>query len=174
MLTWVDIETTGLLHEQDQILEVAALVTDNELREVAASSWVLHYDLPALPDSRVNAYVREMHAKNKLWDECAVSSRSAADVEQELLTFLRQYTERGTTPCCGSSVAFDRAFLRRYMPQAEAHFHYRSVDVSTLGELASRWYPEVNDRKKAEAHRALPDIRESVEYLRFLRARVMR
>lgn len=185
MLLWIDTETTGLDPDKDALLEVALVVTTNDLTEVHAASWVLPFDQGAHPHP-IHEIVQKMHAGNGLWEECArragkdhqdpvggVAMREHA--AREILAELRRWTERGRAPLCGSTVSFDRNFLRRHMPEVEAHFSHRHVDVSTLGELAERLYPEAwAGRPKAEAHRALPDIRHSIKLMEYWRETVLR
>jgi len=175
MLAWIDLETTGLDYTTCGILEVALVITDNDLTEVHAESHVLHYHGdPA--GMGVDPYVIAMHTKNGLWAECAAGDKKDKSlVEADLLAAMRRFTEPRTVPMCGSTIAFDRMFLRRNMPALEKHFHYRNVDVSTVGELAARWYPEKWDKRpKGDAHRALTDIRQSVELARYWRREVFR
>lgn len=177
MLLWIDLETTGLDPQKDAILEVALLVTDNELNEVHAESHVLPFDLATA--GAVNSYVVEMHGNNGLWDACLAAKqdrRDPADTYCSVLESMRRYTESKTTPICGSTIAFDRAFLRQHAPFVEAHFSHRNLDVSVLGEVAARWAPEVwskRPRPGDDAHRALPDIRGSVELLKYWRSTVL-
>lgn len=180
MLIWCDTETTGLKPKDDALLEVAIVVTDNGLNEVAAQSWVL----PLAPDDprRVNAHavVQEMHAKNGLWDECAALADETlpgyVEVKvADILAFVRQYTEAKSGPICGSTIGFDRAFLEHHMPEVAAHFSHRNLDVSVFTELALRFYPEAYEKRpKGGGHRALPDIRASIEMLRYWRSTVLR
>lgn len=176
MLAWIDLETTGLEPEKCEILEVALVITDNELNEVDAASWVL----PAkCSEHESNPFIVKMHTENGLWQECEApeamrnfGTRESArsQVAHEVLERLRRWTGMKDGPICGSTIAFDRGFLKRHMPTVEAHFSHRNLDVSVLGELAKLWAPEVWDaRPKGGGHRALPDIRGSVELLKYWR-----
>lgn len=176
MLAWIDVETTGLDPQHDALLEVALVVTDNELAEVARGAVVLPFERG--PAFKCDAKVLAMHEANGLWDDCACADAAHVDSgvqEARLLELLRRYVEPKTTPMCGSTIGFDRAFLRAHMPRLEAHFHYRNVDVSTIGELAARWYPEAwAKRPRADgAHRALGDVLGSIELLRYWREHAM-
>ncbi len=183
VLLWVDLETTGLDPVKDAILEIALLVTDNDLHEVYAENHVLPFDLEAevAGGRKVDPYVLEMHRKNDLWTACAAAlpdlnaTDAAAEIFCRVLDSVRRFTEPRTTPICGSTVAFDRGFLKVHAPALERHFSHRNLDVSVVGELAARWYPEVwEKRPRGDAHRALPDIRGSVELLRYWRGSVLR
>lgn len=178
MLLWVDLETTGLDPAKDAILEIALLVTDNELNEVYAESHVLPFDLSTA--GAIDPYVVKMHGSNGLWDVCLAAKQDghdSADVYYSVLTSMHRFTEPRTTPICGSTVAFDRAFLRHHADFVEKHFSHRNLDVSVFGELAARWYPEVWVNRPSpgnNAHRALADIRQSIALLKYWRATILR
>ena len=171
MLAWIDLEMTGLDPQRHVILEIATLVTDDELRLVAEGPHlVVHQPPEAL--SRMDDHVRRMHTDSGLLGEVESSAVSLADAGGATLAFLREsIAEPGTAPLCGNSVGMDRRFLARYLPEIENFLHYRSVDVSSVKELARRWQPEVlaNAPEKAKNHQALDDIRESLEELRWYR-----
>ncbi len=171
-LVWVDLEMTGLDPETCTIVEIATLITDQDLGIVAEGpSLVIR---PPDEDlARMNDFVRELHRKSGLLDRIQASTVTLADAERQTRAFLEEHVPKGVSPLCGNSVWKDRAFLERYMPDVVAHLHYRMIDVSTLKELVRRWYPPARHApKKKEAHRALDDIRESIEELRWYRARV--
>jgi oligoribonuclease len=184
MLAWIDLETTGLKPEECEILEVGLLVTDNDLNEVHAQSWVLPYEYDTDKALTISPIVQEMHTKNELWKECAeLSERHASDpahyradcgrneIVSKILATLRRFTAAKDGPICGSTVAFDRRFLEVHMPLVAAHFSHRNLDVSVLAEIAKLWAPEVYEKRpKPGGHRALPDIRASVEGMRYWRA----
>jgi oligoribonuclease len=171
LLAWVDMEMTGLDPARCVVLEVAAIITDGDLTEVATfDSLVIHHPDDVL--DAMDAWPKEHHAKSGL---TAASQRSKVDTaaaEEALLAFLVAYTKPGEPPLCGNSVHVDRAFLRHHLPRVEAHFHYRNIDVSTIKELVKRWYPAVPMFQKQQTHRALDDIRESLAELRYYRERV--
>jgi oligoribonuclease len=171
-LVWVDLEMTGLDPESCTIVEIATLITDQDLAVIAEG--------PALvirpPDdalARMSPFVRDLHAKSGLLDRIQASTITLADAERETLAFLEAHTPKGTSPLCGNSVWKDRSFLEKYMPGVVGHLHYRMIDVSTIKELVRRWYPApFHAPKKKEVHRALDDIRESIEELAWYRAKV--
>jgi oligoribonuclease len=175
-LVWIDCEMTGLDPETEVLVEIAVIVTDGSL-EVLEEGPDIVIGAPAERLDAMADVVREMHAKSGLTEEIRASTTTVADAEQQVLDFVRRIVpDARTAPLAGNSVHADRAFLRRYMPTLEAHVHYRNVDVSTVKELARRWYPEVLDTAppKTGGHRALADIRESIEELRWLRAAIFR
>ena len=175
MLVWTDIETDGLDARQNVILELGLVVTDDDLVEVARASWQLHYEIDDGPHGPP-PNVLEMHAASGLLEECLASLLRDPDVAQMALNFLDDLgVPRGEVPLCGSSVHFDRAFLREWMPQLNSFFHYRIVDVSVLLELARRWRPELKrESELPKAHRALPDIERSIDLLRYYRQEMFR
>jgi oligoribonuclease len=171
-LVWVDLEMTGLDPETCTIVEIATLVTDPDLAVLAEGpSLVIR---PSDDDlARMSPFVRDLHVKSGLLDRIHASTVTLADARRETLAFLEQQVPKGASPLCGNSIWKDRAFLDRHMPDVAAHLHYRLIDVSTLKELVRRWYPPaLHAPKKKEAHRALDDIRESIEELRWYRAKV--
>jgi len=174
-LIWIDLEMTGLEVERERIIEIATLVTDAQLELVAEGpELVLHQ-----PDSVLEAmdeWNRNHHGASGLTERVRASSVSEAAAERETLEFLVQHCARGACPLAGNSVHQDRAFLARYMPELEKYVHYRNVDVSTVKELARRWYPDAlaGAPEKAGEHRALDDIRESIAELRYYRSAIFR
>ncbi|MFN0145520.1 MAG: oligoribonuclease [Dehalococcoidia bacterium] len=168
VLTWIDLEMTGLEPESDVILEAVVVVTGIDLVEVAASETLVIHQPDNVLDG-MNAWCVSQHGKSGLTAACRASRLTTAEAEQQLLAFLRQHAKDGAVPLCGNSVHQDRAFLRRHMPTLEAFFHYRNIDVSTLKELARRWAPALPKFDKPEAHRALDDVRASVAELRYYR-----
>jgi len=172
-LVWIDCEMTGLDLESDLLIEVAALVTDAELNVLGDGVDVV---IGASADelSRMPDVVRDMHASSGLTDEVLRSTLTLADAQQQVLAYLREYVEPGKAPLCGNSIATDRGFLARDLKELDSFLHYRMVDVSSVKELARRWYPRAyfNSPKKAGGHRALADIHESVRELKYYRATV--
>jgi oligoribonuclease len=171
-LVWVDLEMTGLDPASCTIVEIATLVTDADLNLIAEGpSLIVHQPPEAL--ARMSDFVRELHTRSGLLDAIGRSITSLEQAEAETLAFLTQHTSQGAAVLAGNSVWKDRAFLEVYMPRIVAHLHYRMIDVSTVKELVRRWYPpELMAPKKQERHRALDDIRESIEELRWYRAKV--
>jgi oligoribonuclease len=176
MLAWMDLEMTGLDHTSDVIVEIATLITDDDLEIVAEGpDLVIHQDPEIL--AAMSEVVVEMHTKSGLLTAIADSTLPLADAGEQTLSFLREHiAEPRTVPLCGNSIGTDRRFLAAYLPEIEEFLHYRSVDVSTIKELAKRWNPDAlkGQPRKAEGHRAMDDIRESVNELRFYRTALFR
>lgn len=171
LLVWVDCEMTGLDLGKDKLIEVAALVTDPDLNVLGEGvDLVIHADdaaLDAMPE-----IVREMHAKSGLTDEVRRSTVTMAEAEEAVLAYVKEFVPNPrTAPLCGNSIATDRGFLARDMPAFDSYLHYRMIDVSSIKELARRWYPRVyfGQPAKGLAHRALADIRESIRELEYYR-----
>lgn len=164
---------TGLDPARHVIVEIATLVTDDELQIVASGpELVIHQPPEAM--ALMEPIVQEMHTRSGLIEAIAASTVTLEAAGKATLEFIREHVpEPRTVPLCGNSIGTDRRFLAAYLPDIENHLHYRSVDVSTIKELARRWYPSILDTvpKKATTHRALDDIRESVEELRFYRGK---
>ena len=173
-LVWVDLEMTGLDPERDVILEIAALVTDSELQPVAEGLDIV-VSQPAEALAGMVDVVRDMHARSGLTDAVLASTTSLADAERAVLDLVKAHVpEPRAVPLCGNSIATDRTFLVKHMPELDAYLHYRMIDVSSIKELARRWYPKAyyGAPQKAGGHRALADILESVEELRYYRSAV--
>ncbi|MCD8512717.1 MAG: oligoribonuclease [Nitrincola sp.] len=173
-LLWIDLEMTGLDPEKDRIIEMAAIVTDVDLNLIAESHVITVHQ----PDSllaQMDEWCTRQHGQSGLTARVRESKTTEAEAQQQMLAFLRQHTDKGVSPMCGNSIGQDRRFLVKYMPELEAHFHYRNIDVSTIKELAKRWKPSIMDGfKKKGAHLALDDIRESIEELRYYRRNLFR
>jgi oligoribonuclease len=172
-MVWIDCEMTGLSLKTDALIEVAALVTDSELN-VLGEGVDLVVRPPAESLTTMPDVVREMHTASGLLDELE-DGLTLAEAEAQVLAYVREHVpEAGKAPLCGNSVATDRGFLARDMQALENHLHYRIVDVSSIKELARRWYPRAyyNSPKKQGNHRALADIRESIAELRYYREAV--
>ena len=176
MLVWMDLEMTGLDHDSDVIVEIATIITDDDLAIVAEGpDLVVHADDDAL--ARMGDVVRSMHASSGLLDQIRASTVDLTEAGAQTLAFIREHVpEPGTVPLCGNSIGTDRRFLARWLPEIEEYLHYRSVDVSSVKELAKRWYPESVAKApgKHGTHRALDDIRESIAELRYYREAVFR
>jgi oligoribonuclease len=173
-LVWIDMEMSGLNPDSDQVLEVALIVTDKDLNLVEEGPVLVVHQPDAVLDA-MDSWKKGTHGKSGLIDKVKASTLSEADVEQRMLEFMQRHVPARTSPMCGNSICQDRRFLARRMPQLEAYFHYRNMDVSTLKELASRWRPELKDGfKKANSHTALADIMESIEELKYYREHFIR
>jgi len=167
-LAWIDLEMTGLEPDRDTILEIATLITDGDLNAIAEGpNLAIHHPEAVL--TAMGQWCREHHGASGLSDRVRQSAISLAEAEAATLAFLHRHLPERTTPLCGNSVHQDRRFLQRYMPTLEGFFHYRNLDVSTVKELARRWYPALPPYQKAESHLALADIRESVGELAYYR-----
>jgi len=175
-LVWLDLEMTGLDVEHDTIVEIACIVTDSQLNALDDGiDIVVHQDADAL--ARIDDFVRRMHTKSGLLPLIDESDVSVAEAERRTLEYVRKHVSTPrTAPLCGNSIGTDRRFLDRYMNELETFLHYRSIDVSSLKELCRRWYPDVYSKRpnKVEQHRALDDIKESIEELRFYRDELFR
>jgi oligoribonuclease len=169
-LVWLDLEMTGLDVTRHTIVEIAVLVTDAELEPVDEGiDLVVNQATAALEE--MDDFVRAMHEKSGLLPAITASHISLEQAGTAALDYLRDHVEPGTAPLCGNSIGVDRRFLDRYLPELDQYLHYRSVDVSSFKELCRRWYPSVYKKRpaKLETHRALEDIRESIEEMRFYR-----
>ncbi|MDT0377770.1 oligoribonuclease [Streptomyces sp. DSM 42041] len=172
-MVWIDCEMTGLSLTGDALVEVAALVTDSELNVLGEGVDVVIRP-PAEALAQMPEIVRSMHTSSGLLEELD-GGTTLADAEERVLAYIREHVpEAGRAPLCGNSVGTDRGFLARDMPKLESHLHYRIVDVSSVKELARRWYPRAyfNSPEKNGNHRALADIRESIAELRYYREAV--
>jgi oligoribonuclease len=169
-IIWIDCEMTGLSLTNDALIEVAALVTDYELNQLG-DGVDLVIKPPAEALEQMNDFVRDMHTSSGLLDELATGI-TMAEAEERVLTYVRDWApEPSKAPLGGNTVGTDRGFLARDMPALESHLHYRIIDVSSIKELALRWFPRAffNSPKKIGGHRALADIRESIAELRYYR-----
>lgn len=168
-LIWIDLEMTGLDPDQDSILEIATLVTDKDVNELAEGP-VFAIATPLERLQAMDEWNRNQHGKSGLWARALEAGVSLAEAEARTLDFLRQWVPERASPICGNSICQDRRFLYRQMPALERYFHYRNLDVSTLKELARRWAPQVlASVQKEGTHLALADIRDSVAELRHYR-----
>ena len=176
MLVWLDLEMTGLDPERDVIVEIATLVTDDQLEIVAEGpDLVIHQPPDVL--ALMSDFVRAMHTSSGLLPLIEASTTTLEEAGARTLAFIKEHVpEPSTVPLCGNSIGTDRRFLARYLPDIEGWLHYRSVDVSTVKELGKRWYPDALKGRpdKDGRHRALDDIRESVTELRFYRETLFR
>ncbi|OYY63724.1 MAG: oligoribonuclease [Burkholderiales bacterium 28-67-8] len=168
-LIWIDLEMTGLYPSTDRIIEIAVIVTDPQLNvRIEGPTLAVHQSNVAL--DAMDAWNKGTHGRSGLIDRVKASTVDEAQAEAQIIAFLKEHVPAGKSPMCGNSVCQDRRFLANYMPALETFFHYRNLDVSTLKELAKRWKPGIMDGfKKAQAHTAMADIRESIEELAYYR-----
>ncbi|MDX1626467.1 MAG: oligoribonuclease [Wenzhouxiangellaceae bacterium] len=168
-LIWIDLEMTGLDVRRDKIIEIATIVTDADLEEIAVGP---NLAIKATDDelSMMDEWNTRTHTQSGLVQRCLESHIDTRAAERETLAFLAEHVPPGKSPMCGNSICQDRRFLAREMPELEAFFHYRNLDVSTLKELARRWAPEIADGLDKDArHLALEDVRDSIAELRYYR-----
>ncbi len=168
-LIWLDMEMTGLDPDNDRVIEIAVVVTDANLEVIAeAPVYAIHQSDATL--AGMDSWNTGTHGRSGLTERVRASTLTEAAVEASLIDFLKQHAQRGKSPMCGNSICQDRRFMARAMPQLEAFFHYRNLDVSTLKELCKRWKPEVAASfKKHQKHEALADIHESIDELKHYR-----
>jgi oligoribonuclease len=170
-MVWVDCEMTGLDLARDALIEVAVVVTDAELEPLDEGLDIVINVADDVLDTMI-PFVRDMHASSGLTDAVRASTTTLGTAEERVLEYVRTHVpEARTAPLCGNSIATDRGFLARDMPLLDEHLHYRMIDVSSIKELAKRWYPRVYQSQPAKglAHRALADIRESIQELAYYR-----
>ena len=173
-LIWIDLEMTGLDTANDHIIEIATIVTDEHLNELEAGPELVIRQPSAVMDA-MDEWNTRQHGESGLTARVLESRMSTREAEVLTLKFLRKYLRPGKSPMCGNSICQDRRFMARLMPDLEAFFHYRNLDVSTLKILAQRWAPDVAaSYKKASSHRALDDIRDSIEELRHYRGALLK
>ncbi len=170
-LVWIDLEMTGLNPVKHVILEIASIVTDDNLEIVAEGpNIVINHPEEIMKD--METWSREHHKASGLLDRVYESSYDHKKAEQETLDFLSGHCEEGLSPLCGNSIWQDRRFLMKYMPSLGNFFHYRNIDVSSIKELAKRWYPSLPRYVKNKPHLALMDIKESINELKYYRQKV--
>jgi oligoribonuclease len=170
-LVWIDCEMTGLDLRRDALIEVAVVVTDAELTMLDAGLNVIVHADDTVLDAMI-PFVRDMHASSGLTDAVRAATLTLGDAETQVLDYVRAHVPNArSAPLCGNSIATDRGFLARDMPALDEYLHYRMVDVSSIKELAKRWYPRVYQSQpgKGLAHRALDDIKESIQELAYYR-----
>ena len=173
-LIWIDLEMTGLVPERHRIIEIATLVTDQEL-VVLAEGPVIAIHQPEEELAAMDEWNTRQHGHSGLSQRVRDSHIDAAEAERRTLEFLRQWVPAGKSPICGNSICQDRRFLARWMPELERHFHYRNLDVSTLKELCQRWAPAIaRGYSKESRHLAMDDIRDSLAELRYYREHFLR
>jgi oligoribonuclease len=173
-LVWVDMEMTGLRPDVDRIIEIAVVVTDSELNALAQGPVLAIHQPDAVLDA-MDAWNTATHGRSGLTARVRASTVTEAEAQAVMLAFLRPWVPPGKSPMCGNSICQDRRFMARTMPELEAFFHYRNLDVSTVKELCRRWRPEIARAfVKRSAHTALADIEESIDELRHYREHFIR
>ena len=173
-LIWIDLEMTGLDPDSDKVIEIATIVTDSQLNILAEGPVMAIHQADAIM-SAMDEWNTKQHGKSGLTERVKNSDINEATAESKTIEFLSEFVSKGKSPMCGNSICQDRRFLYRNMPQLEAFFHYRNLDVSTLKELSRRWAPEVySGFDKKGTHLALDDIRESIEELKYYREKMLK
>ncbi len=173
-LIWIDLEMTGLDPEKDVIIEMATIVTDNQLNVLAEGPVIAVHQSDELL-AGMDEWCTRTHGESGLTRRVRESKIGVAEAEAQTIAFLEQWVPKGKSPICGNSIGQDRRFLYRYMPDLEAYFHYRSLDVTTLKILAERWAPQLKDGfLKKGSHLALDDIRESIAELKYYREHLLK
>ena len=167
-LIWIDLEMTGLIPEQDRIIEIATVITDSRLNLLAEGP-VMAVHQPESVLAGMDDWNMTQHTRSGLLQRVRASEHREADAEKLTLEFLHEYVPADISPMCGNSICQDRRFLYRHMPELEKYFHYRNLDVSTVKELVKRWTGNPDPFEKESAHLALNDIRDSIEELRHYR-----
>uniref|UniRef100_A0A2C9JJU4 Exonuclease domain-containing protein n=1 Tax=Biomphalaria glabrata TaxID=6526 RepID=A0A2C9JJU4_BIOGL len=174
-IIWIDLEMTGLDVDKDRIIEIACLVTDGDLQLIAqGEDLVIHQSDEIL--NNMGEWCTNQHGQSGLTEAVRKSQISTAEAERRILDFLRKHTEERTCPLAGNSVYMDKLFLEKYMPSLTQHLHYRIIDVSTVKEICRRWYPQNYESApiKKSSHRAMDDILESVEELKYYRSTIFK
>jgi len=173
-LVWIDCEMTGLDSEEHVLLEIAVLVTNNDL-EIIAEGPVLAIKQSEAELKKMDSWCQRTHGKSGLIERVRREGVDLAEAEEQVLKFVRRYCYVRTAPLCGNSIGQDKRFLVKYMPRLHAFFHYQIIDVSSIKQLVSRWYgKKYRAPAKKELHLAMPDIRESVSELAYYRKKVFR
>ena len=168
-LIWIDLEMTGLELDECRIIEIATIVTDSDLNIIAEGPELVIHQPDEVLDA-MDEWNTKHHGESGLTKAVRESTISLEEAEAQTLNFVRTYCQENSAPLCGNTIWQDRRFLDRYMPKLEAFFHYRIIDVSSFKEVVRRWYPtEIRPPSKGQSHRALDDIQESIEELRYYR-----
>jgi oligoribonuclease len=168
-LIWIDLEMTGLDTAHDHIIEIATIVTDGDLNILAEGPIIAIHQADSTLEA-MDEWNTRQHGKSGLVERIRNSTTNAAEAEQKTIEFLKDYVPAGVSPMCGNSICQDRRFMARIMPELEAYFHYRNLDVSSLKELARRWAPKVEKSfKKNSSHLAMDDVKDSIRELQHYR-----
>ncbi|MPV86045.1 oligoribonuclease [Ostreibacterium oceani] len=172
-LIWIDLEMTGLCQKTDEIIEIATVITDSHL-QVLAEGPVIAIHQPQDVLAQMDDWNQRQHRQSGLYTRVQNATATLREAELETLAFISQYVPKGASPMAGNSICQDRRFLARQMPELEAWFHYRNLDVSTLKELARRWYPNAaKSYQKNSNHLALDDVYDSIDELKHYRETIM-
>ncbi len=168
-LIWIDLEMTGLDTQNDEIIEIATIVTDDYLN-ILAEGPVLAINVADTVLNKMDDWNKNQHGQSGLIDRIRRSTITLAEAEAQTLAFLKKWVDAGISPMCGNSICQDRRFLARQMPTLERYFHYRNLDVSSIKELCYRWRPDIaSNYQKGGSHLALDDVRDSIRELKFYR-----
>ncbi len=169
-MVWLDLEMTGL-EEQHVIIEIATIITDSNL-EILAEGPDIAINRSVEDLNNIDSWSAKQHTESGLMDKVRASKIGINEAENQTLDFVKKWVDKWEAPLCGNSIWVDRLFLKREMPKLESYLHYRVIDVSTIKELVARWHPDSkNPRPKSKSHRALDDVRESIDELRWYRER---
>jgi oligoribonuclease len=173
-LIWIDMEMSGLNPDSDRVLELAAVITDAQLEIIAEGPVIVVHQCDAVLDG-MDSWNTATHGRSGLTEKVRASTTDEAAAAEQMIAFLAAHVPAGKSPMCGNSICQDRRFMARWLPQLEAFFHYRNVDVSTLKELGRRWAPEaVRSFEKKSRHEALADIYESIDELKHYRTHLLK
>ncbi len=172
-LFWIDLEMTGLDEARDHIIEIASIVTDSDLNVVAEGPVIAIHQPESVLDL-MDEWNQTTHGNSGLIERVRTSEIDLEQAEKMTYAFMSQWIREGSSPLCGNSIGTDRRFLKRYMPTIDSYLHYRNVDVSSFKEMVKRWYPEGEMHQKKNTHKALDDIRESIDELKFYRQNYIR
>ena len=172
-LIWIDLEMTGLDTDRDYIIEIATIITDQDLNILAEGPMIAIHQSNDILEA-MDEWNTNQHGNSGLTERVQQSAYTVEQAEQATLEFLKQYVQEGASPMCGNTICQDRRFMHRLMPTLERFFHYRHLDVSTIKELAERWAPDLPKYQKSGNHLAMDDIKDSIEELKYFRENVFK